>query len=233
MKKVLLLSFILGVLTQSSLFAEVVPVKKKMGEKWGLKLGFGSSSFSGSNLMNTYPLSNGYSNYTSSYESVSNIFFGLTSLYYPLPFNDKFQFHSEILLSQSGLKYKEAAKRSINFNAETEFKTVFFQIPLLLNYQFSKAYGFRAYVGPYLSLELLSGYKSRREYNLFQDDLAPIDGNDELKKINTFGFGLATGLSYQWEKFSADLRYETSLTDYLNNLSGKLSTFSVSGSYLF
>jgi len=234
MKKVLLLSFILGIFTQSSHFAEVVPVKKKMGEKWGLKLGVGSSSFS--NNIFQVGLGASYSNVSGSLESLTGISFGLISPYYPLSFNDQFSVHGELLLVLKGYQYREKGyytPRTFLFRQRYSFYDQetysYLEIPLFLNYQFSKKYGFRGYLGPYVALELSN--KVNLEYKFEGNTI--LSGEGKATKTNTFGFGLATGLSYEWEKFSADLRYETSLTDCFNSVSGKLSTFSVSGAYLF
>jgi len=240
MKKAMLLGFVLSVLVSSSLFA----INLKLGarkENFGVKVGFASSTFSARLLPK-----DSYEERFSP-ESASGISLGVKSAYYPLSFNDKFQIHSELLFISKALRQtilnvgpvKLSNSQSATYRESTllEVRSAVLEVPLLLNYQFSKAYGFRAYAGPYVSLALASTAKIEVSASLSSGSSrasasASVEGTS--KAVNTFECGLASGLSYEWEKLAVDLRYETALTDYLSTVSGgKLQTLSVSGVYFF
>ena len=86
-----------------------------------------------------------------------------------------------------------------------------FQAPILVNYEFFE--GFRGYFGPSLTLLV-----------------------DTPDGINSFGFGLNGGVSYEiFENFSVEARYDYGLTDYSDNdfLEVKFSQFQIGAAYRF
>ena len=126
------------------------------------------------------------------------------------------------LYSMEGCKYP--ANRLVNgANDNVKFNFDYINVPVLAQYYLAK--GFAAKAG------VQFGFNVRHKASY---DGETVDIEETGFKVNTFNFSVPVGLSYEYESFVLDARYNIGITKIFKDADqGRNSTFSITLGYKF
>ncbi|MBR0525961.1 MAG: PorT family protein [Prevotella sp.] len=138
---------------------------------------------------------------------------------------DMVSFTLGALYSQQGCKQKAGGNiLGIDMNTKTTIKTDYLNIPIMANVYITK--------GLAVKLGLQPGFNLAGKYK-YSGSVAGFEGNGEgdIDDIKTFDLALPIGISYEFDKFVIDGRYNFGLTKVFDSAENKHSVFQITLGY--
>ena len=146
-----------------------------------------------------------------------------------------------ILYSMQGVKGKEGAAMIdlsylglgiIDFTGKQTIKLDYINIPVLLNYYILPGLAIKAGIQPEFCVSKKMNTKGTATVKATSGKMN-IDTDDKIEGAKTFALSIPFGLSYEYESFVLDARYNLGVTKAFDNYDAKNSWFSFTLGYKF
>ena len=151
--------------------------------------------------------------------------------------SEKFGVSAGLLYSMQGVKANGSMNLylpilgKVNYTGDATTKLDYLNIPILANYYIVKGLAIKAGIQPGFCVSKKIALKGSASY---KGETTAVDSDNKIEDgVKSFQFAIPVGVSYEYQSFVLDARYNIYVTKALKELDSRHSLFTISLGYKF